>query len=98
MLFIKEFVFIFQTFDFDLKGQTLGGSDELLVEIKDWERVGRNRFVLLYKCIKVESHIYESVILDIPIRFLDDFQIKILFHSESQTLHDETAGGLWFSC
>lgn len=49
MLFIKEFVFIFQTFDFDLKGQTLGGSDELLVEIKDWERVGRNRFVLRYK-------------------------------------------------
>ncbi|CAG2195234.1 MYOF [Mytilus edulis] len=37
-----------ETFDFDLKGQTLGGSDELLVEIKDWERVGRNR--LLAKC------------------------------------------------
>ncbi|XP_071169318.1 myoferlin-like isoform X13 [Mytilus edulis] len=37
-----------ETFDFDLKGQNLGGSDELLVEIKDWERVGRNR--LLAKC------------------------------------------------
>lgn len=33
-----------QTFEFDLQGQALGPSDELIIEIKDWERVGRNRY------------------------------------------------------
>lgn len=33
-----------QTFEFDLQGQALGPSDELNIEIKDWERVGRNRY------------------------------------------------------
>ena len=37
-----------ETFEFDLNGQALGPSDELIIEIKDWERVGRNR--LLAKC------------------------------------------------
>nr|KAG5693813.1 hypothetical protein BaRGS_004421 [Batillaria attramentaria] len=32
-----------QTFEFDLTGRTLSSSDELIVTVWDWERVGRNR-------------------------------------------------------
>ena len=32
-----------QKFDFDLQGQALGSNDELQIQIKDWEMVGRNR-------------------------------------------------------
>ncbi|XP_033757648.1 myoferlin-like isoform X3 [Pecten maximus] len=34
-----------QTFEFDLNGIALTAADELLVTIKDWERVGRNRLL-----------------------------------------------------
>ena len=33
----------FQSFEFDLKGRELSSSDQLNVQIKDWERVGRSR-------------------------------------------------------
>ena len=39
--------FYFQSFEFDLKGQPLKSSDEITLSVKDWERVGRNRWVLL---------------------------------------------------
>lgn len=32
-----------ETFDFDLSGNPLTGSDELILTVWDWERVGRNR-------------------------------------------------------
>jgi len=35
----------FQSFEFDLKGQPLKSSDEITLSVKDWERVGRNRWV-----------------------------------------------------
>ncbi|KAI8789285.1 myoferlin, partial [Biomphalaria glabrata] len=31
------------TFEFELVGDGIKASDELLITIKDWERVGRNR-------------------------------------------------------
>ena len=39
----KYIYFLFQTFDFDLAGKPLASNDELLVLVKDWELVGRNR-------------------------------------------------------
>ncbi|XP_067657682.1 myoferlin-like isoform X1 [Haliotis asinina] len=32
-----------ETFDFDLKGVGLTGSEDIIITVKDWERVGRNR-------------------------------------------------------
>ena len=37
----------FQQFLFDLKKQALKSNDEITLSVKDWERVGRNRSVLL---------------------------------------------------
>lgn len=36
-------LFCFQKFEFDLAGRILTKSDEIIVSIFDWERVGRNR-------------------------------------------------------
>jgi hypothetical protein len=35
---------VLQTLVFDLKGQPLREQDEMKICVKDWERVGRNRF------------------------------------------------------
>ncbi|GAB1610571.1 hypothetical protein Ahia01_001343400, partial [Argonauta hians] len=34
-----------ETLEFDLKGVPLANSDELLVTVKDYEKIGRNKFV-----------------------------------------------------
>ena len=38
---------LFQTLEFDLGGVAISGNDQLEITVKDWERVGRNRYFII---------------------------------------------------
>ena len=40
-----------QVFDWDLQGRPLGPEDSINVSVKDYERIGRNRYLTPYSSI-----------------------------------------------